>query len=174
MSRVSVIMLGADADTTVSDFSTQLQLQTLDGKYFFFVNSEDSLKSSPGLDELYNIAETENAGWVRFGSCESAARIDCRRVIRETDTSDADYYMVFSKEQIPDLLRLQVMSGVRMVQSIRWLRKHGAERVIEIGPGHVLSGFVHRTEPELETVALDTAEDLEAYLSGRADRESLV
>ena len=46
--------------------------------------------------------------------------------------------------------------------------------MIEIGPGHVLSGFVHRTEPELETVVLDTAEDLEAYLSGRADRESLV
>lgn len=124
MSRVSVIMLGADADTTVSDFSTQLQLQTLDGKYFFFVNSEDNLKSSPGLDELYNIAETENAGWVRFGSCESAARIDCRRVIRETDTSDADYYMVFSKEQIPDLIspdrtlceglyRKELLEGVR-------------------------------------------------------------
>lgn len=81
------------------------------------------------------------------------------------------------QEQIPELLRLQVMSGVRMVQSIRWLREHGAKRVVEIGPGHVLSGFVHRTEPELETVVLDTAEDLETYLSGsagRADRESLM
>ena len=67
------------------------------------------------------------------------------------------------QEQIPELLRLQGMSGVRMVQTIRWLQKNGVERVVEIGPGHVLSGFVHRTAPEMQTVVLDAAEDLEEF-----------
>lgn len=63
---------------------------------------------------------------------------------------------------IGKLLEKQVMTSVRMAQTIEWLKAAGVERIIEIGPGHVLSGFVSRTVKGIETVTLDRAEDLEA------------
>ena len=65
------------------------------------------------------------------------------------------------------LLKEQMVSGVRMEQSIRCLAAMGVTEVVEIGPGHVLTGFVRRTEPEIGSRYIDTAEQLETVINGR-------
>ncbi len=62
--------------------------------------------------------------------------------------------------QIKGLLQQQVMSSVRMAQSIEWMKNAGVERIIEIGPGNVLSGFVRRTVSGITVCTIDKAEDL--------------
>ncbi|MGN0362814.1 MAG: ACP S-malonyltransferase [Bilifractor sp.] len=68
---------------------------------------------------------------------------------------------------IAGLLEKQVMSSVRMAQMITWLKQAGVDRIVEIGPGHVLTGFVTRTVKGIETISLDTAEDVTDFLRAR-------
>ena len=65
---------------------------------------------------------------------------------------------------IKDLLIAQMTSGVRMEQTIKLLESMGVERVIEIGPGRVLSGFIKRTAKGITASNIDTAADLEKLL----------
>nr|WP_027870428.1 ACP S-malonyltransferase [[Eubacterium] cellulosolvens] len=67
-------------------------------------------------------------------------------------------------QKISDLLQQQVKSAVRMSQTIAYLAENGVTRVIEIGPGKVLAGFIKRTVDGIETVSIDTAEDLQKVL----------
>lgn len=83
------------------------------------------------------------------------------RRIDDTSLSPSAYTQADGKT-IGDLLEKQVMSSVRMAQTIEWLKDAGVEKIIEIGPGHVLAGFVSRTVKGVETVSLDTAEDVAA------------
>lgn len=64
-------------------------------------------------------------------------------------------------DTIPALLERQVQSAVRMEETIRRLAALGVERVIEIGPGKVLTGLVRKTAPELACTPVETVEDLE-------------
>ena len=66
------------------------------------------------------------------------------------------------EDSIPALLVRQVQSGVRMEECIRKMVSMGAERIIEIGPGRVLSGFVRRIAPDILLDGAETAEDVEA------------
>lgn len=68
-------------------------------------------------------------------------------------------YTAAGGRTIAVLLEKQVMSSVRMAQTIEWLKKAGVEKIIEIGPGHVLAGFVSRTVKGMDVVSLDTTED---------------
>ena len=63
-------------------------------------------------------------------------------------------------DTIPALLERQVQSAVRMEETIRRLAELGVDRVIEIGPGKVLSGLVRKTVKELACAPVETAEDL--------------
>ncbi len=63
-------------------------------------------------------------------------------------------------DDVPSLLVRQVQSCVRMEETIRWLADHGVDRVIEVGPGRTLAGFVRKTCPEVEVHGIDTADDL--------------
>ena len=63
--------------------------------------------------------------------------------------------------EIATLLERQVMSGVRMEQTLLEMKRQGVERFIEIGPGRVLAGFVRRTLPGAEAVSVDTLEDMQ-------------
>jgi [acyl-carrier-protein] S-malonyltransferase len=65
-------------------------------------------------------------------------------------------------ETIPTLLEKQVRSSVYLEDIIGNLPAMGIERVVEIGPGKALSAFVRKTAPQLATVAVETAEDVEA------------
>jgi [acyl-carrier-protein] S-malonyltransferase len=78
----------------------------------------------------------------------------------EDASKDPSFYTAADGKTIAGLLEKQVMSSVRMAQTIEWLKEAGVEKVIEIGPGHVLAGFVKRTVKGMEVLSLDRAEDL--------------
>jgi len=67
----------------------------------------------------------------------------------------------------PGLLRRQVTSPVRWVESVRSLRALGARRFVELGAGKVLTALIGRIDPEAEARAVsDVAglrETLEAW-----------
>ena len=63
-------------------------------------------------------------------------------------------------DTIVSLLERQVQSSVRMEDTIRRLADLGVERIIEIGPGKVLSGLVRKTAKELSCTPVETVEDL--------------
>ena len=65
------------------------------------------------------------------------------------------------EDSIPGLLEMQVKSPVKMRQTIEYLENKGVERVIEIGPGKVISGFIRKTAPDMECVSVEDAEGVE-------------
>jgi len=64
--------------------------------------------------------------------------------------------------RIPELLAQQVTAPVRFVECVRRLAALGVERVIEIGPGGVLSGLVARIERKLARDRVGTLDELQA------------
>jgi [acyl-carrier-protein] S-malonyltransferase len=54
-------------------------------------------------------------------------------------------------ERVKPLLVEQVSSPVRWEESMRWMVDEGIERVLEIGPGKVLSGLMKRIDSKIET-----------------------
>ena len=67
-------------------------------------------------------------------------------------------------ETIRDLLVKQVQSSIYMEDTIQYLASKGVERIIEIGPGKALSGFVKRTASEMECFSISDAAGLEEVL----------
>ena len=64
-------------------------------------------------------------------------------------------------DDIVSLLERQVQSSVRMEDTICRLAELGVDRVIEIGPGKVLSGLVRKTAKEISCTPVETVEDLQ-------------
>jgi [acyl-carrier-protein] S-malonyltransferase len=56
-----------------------------------------------------------------------------------------------SKDRVKGLLVAQVSSPVRWEESMRKMIEKGVERVLEIGPGKVLSGLMKRIDNRIET-----------------------
>ena len=56
-----------------------------------------------------------------------------------------------SKERVKPLLIEQVSSPVRWEESIRRIVAEGVERVLEIGPGRVLTGLMRKIDSKVET-----------------------
>ena len=67
-------------------------------------------------------------------------------------------------ENIKDLLVKQVQSSIYMEKTIELLEKNGVDTIIEIGPGKVLSGFVKKTAPSINTYAIEDMQGLEQVL----------
>ena len=65
-------------------------------------------------------------------------------------------------DSIPALLERQVQSAVRMEDTIMRLVELGVDRVIEVGPGKVLSGLVRRCTKAIHCVSIETREDVES------------
>ena len=63
---------------------------------------------------------------------------------------------VMAQDEIKNLLERQVMSPVRFYESVATLKELGIERVVEIGPGKVLSGFIKKID---KTITLARVED---------------
>ena len=57
-------------------------------------------------------------------------------------------------EEIPELLKRQVCSSVRMKQTIDYLSAQGVDTVVEIGPGRTLAGLVKKTAPQMRTFSI--------------------
>jgi [acyl-carrier-protein] S-malonyltransferase len=62
--------------------------------------------------------------------------------------------------KVKSLLVEQAVRPVRWEESVRCLEKLGCERVLEIGPGKVLSGLIKRISPKLKADNIETPEDL--------------
>lgn len=69
---------------------------------------------------------------------------------------------VMAKEAIPSLLARQVMEPVRFYESIETLKALGMTKVIEIGPGKVLSGFMKKIDQTIPTVTVEDCPTFEA------------
>ena len=63
-------------------------------------------------------------------------------------------------DDIVSLLERQVQSSVRMEDTICRLAELGVDRIVEIGPGKVLSGLVRKTAKEIACTPVETVEDL--------------
>ena len=66
--------------------------------------------------------------------------------------------------RIVELLVAQVTAPVRWVETVQRMVELGVSRVIEVGPGKVLSGLVRQTDKSIEAVACDDPEGLEKLL----------
>ncbi len=55
-----------------------------------------------------------------------------------------------SAQAVRDALRRQVSRAVRWDESVRQMKRDGVTRVVEIGPGKVLTGLARRIDKELE------------------------
>ena len=95
-----------------------------------------------------------------FGTAQSCY------ITNGTSTSNKAMLMTLLRpgETVRVLLEKQVVSPVHMSQSLTYLAEHGVTRTVEIGPGHVLTGFVRRTIRGTEGIVLDEADDLKQFL----------
>ncbi|CAM3383659.1 ACP S-malonyltransferase [Streptococcus pluranimalium] len=71
---------------------------------------------------------------------------------------------IMKKKDIKSLLARQVMEPVRFYESIAEIQAFGVDRVIEVGPGKVLSGFIKKIDKNLPTFAINDLASLEALL----------
>lgn len=74
---------------------------------------------------------------------------------------------IMKKEDIKSLLTRQVMEPVRFYESIATMRAVGIARVIEIGPGKVLSGFVKKIDKTMDVITVDNILSFEALVAGQ-------
>ncbi len=71
--------------------------------------------------------------------------------------SNVDLSVYQSPEQIRTLLQRQLCSPVRWVETIQMMQKQGIERIVECGPGKVLTGLTKRID---KAIHLSTAQDI--------------
>lgn len=71
---------------------------------------------------------------------------------------------IMKKKDIKSLLARQMMEPVRFYESIAEIQAFGVNRVIEVGPGKVLSGFIKKIDKNLPTFAVNDLASLEALL----------
>lgn len=72
---------------------------------------------------------------------------------------------VMAYEEIASLLEKQVMSPVRFYDSIATLKELGIQRVVEVGPGKVLSGFVKKIDKQLAILRVEDSRTLSETLA---------
>jgi [acyl-carrier-protein] S-malonyltransferase len=73
-----------------------------------------------------------------------------------------------SGARIPALLHQQVTAPVRFIESVKQLATLGVTRVVEIGPGSVLTGLVARIERGIARANVSTWEEVQAVVAGGA------
>ena len=69
-----------------------------------------------------------------------------------------------AKEKVKPLLVSQVSNPVRWEESMRRMIEEGIERVIEVGPGRVLSGLMKRIDPRIEAGNIEDVQTLKKVL----------
>jgi len=60
------------------------------------------------------------------------------------------------------LLVKQIESPVRWRESVIYMKNNGITKVLEIGPGKVLSGLIKRIDRSISTVSINSIKDLDA------------
>ena len=79
--------------------------------------------------------------------------------------SNVDASPIGTATAIRNALLRQVASPVRWVESVEKMVSMGVKRIVEVGPGKVLTGLVSRIDPSLEVVNVSDVPSLEAFLS---------
>ena len=91
---------------------------------------------------------------VQFGPMQFPVLFNCLG----REKTDAD--------TIPALLERQVQSSVYMEDTIRRLAELGVDTIVEIGPGHALSGFVKKTVgAAIRCIPVETAAEFDAAVA---------
>lgn len=67
--------------------------------------------------------------------------------------------------EIKELLVRQVTSSVRWTESMQWLVAQGYTRVIELGPGNVLSGLMKRISKDVEILNVSDSASLDVTVA---------
>jgi [acyl-carrier-protein] S-malonyltransferase len=75
-------------------------------------------------------------------------------------------------EDWPGLLSAQLCSPVRWRQSLETLAGLGATRLVEVGPGGVLTGLARRTLPDAQARAVAAPDDLDTLVDAIAGSET--
>lgn len=78
--------------------------------------------------------------------------------------SNVDLSVYKSVEQIRILLKEQLYHPVRWVETIQLMKHQGVERVVECGPGKVLSGLVKRIDKSLQAISVNDQAGVNLYL----------
>lgn len=76
---------------------------------------------------------------------------------------------IMPQDEIISLLTKQVMSPVRFSDSVLTLKELGIERLIEVGPGKTLTGFIKKIDRSLATSRVEdvkTLADTISFLGG--------
>jgi [acyl-carrier-protein] S-malonyltransferase len=79
--------------------------------------------------------------------------------------SNVDASPIGTATAVRNALYRQVASPVRWVESVQQMVSMGVKRIVEIGPGSVLTGLVKRIDPSVELVNVSDVPTLEAFLA---------
>jgi len=69
---------------------------------------------------------------------------------------------VMKQDEIKHLLELQVKSPVRFYESVASLKELGIERIIEVGPGKTINGFMKKIDKSIKTDRVSDLKTLQA------------
>ena len=72
---------------------------------------------------------------------------------------------VSDPDTIRSLLVEQVTHLVRWRESIEYLRNQGVDKLLELGPGKVLTGLTRRIDREISATAINTPDDIDALFA---------
>lgn len=86
--------------------------------------------------------------------------------------SNVDLSIYKSAEQVRSLLKAQLVSPVRWVETIQLMKSQGVENIIESGPGKVLSGLVKRIDKSLSVICVQDKSSVDQALSDLATQSS--
>lgn len=67
-------------------------------------------------------------------------------------------------EQIRQAMVQQVASPVRWVETIQQIINRGVDKIIECGPGNVLTGLIKRTDPSIDVVPIGSLSGFKEYV----------
>ncbi len=82
--------------------------------------------------------------------------------------SNVDASPIGTATAVRNALLRQVASPVRWVESVERMIAMGVKRIVEIGPGNVLTGLVKRIDPSVELMNISDVPSLEAFLEKNA------
>ncbi|HDQ25164.1 MAG TPA: [acyl-carrier-protein] S-malonyltransferase [bacterium] len=78
--------------------------------------------------------------------------------------ANASASRVVEPQEIKDSLVKQVVSPVRWIETVEYLKEHGAGTFVECGPGNVLTGLVKKIDRSLKTVNYAKLEDINSNI----------
>ncbi len=78
--------------------------------------------------------------------------------------SNVDASPIGTATAVRNALLRQVASPVRWVESVQKMVAMGVKRIVEVGPGNVLTGLVKRIDPSVELINVSDVPTLEAFL----------